>query len=31
MNGVRPIYRVDRIAAVRPTDKPFKPKYVVAF
>ena len=24
-------YRVDRIAAVRPTDKPFKPKYVVAF
>jgi predicted nucleotidyltransferase component of viral defense system len=24
-------YRVDRIAAVRPTDKPFTPKYVVAF
>jgi predicted DNA-binding transcriptional regulator YafY len=24
-------YRVDRIAAVRPTDKPFTPKYIVAF
>jgi hypothetical protein len=24
-------YRVDRIAAVRPTDKPFTPRYVVAF
>ncbi len=24
-------YRVDRIAGVRPTDKPFRPKYIVAF